>query len=76
MIVKVKVKVPSLAIFGEQAGTHLRSISLWATQLCNHSECYNWDRPSGTTVCLTPILFPKMLNFKKGNSSQHLSSLW
>ena len=33
--------------------------------------------PSGSTVCFTPMLFPKVLNAKRGKSMYHIfSSLW
>ena len=31
--------------------------------------------PSGSTVCFTPMLVPKALNAKQGNSMYHCSSL-
>ena len=37
------------------------------------------DRPDddiGSTVCLTPMLFPKVLNAKQGNGMYRSSSLW
>ena len=71
-----KIKVPSLSIFDEYDGAHLRFISLWATQLYKHSECYSWGWPSGITLCFAPMLFPEVLNAKQGNSMYHFSSLW
>ena len=32
--------------------------------------------PSGSTVCFPTVLFPEVLNAKKGNSIYHFSSLW
>ena len=69
-----QVKVPCLAI-GKKDGTQISSIGLWVTQLRKHSECYSgW--PSGSTMCFTPMLFPKALNAKQGNGMYHFLSLW
>ena len=71
-MVKVKV-LPSL---GAEGGAYLRFISLWATRLCKHSKCHSWGRSSGSTVCLTPMLFPEVIYAKQGSSMYHFSSLW
>lgn len=38
-LTQLKPNVHSLNTFGEYGGAHLRSINLWAIQMCKHYEC-------------------------------------
>ena len=45
-------------------------------QLSKHSESYSWGWQSKITVCSTPMLLPRVLNAKQGDSIHDFSTIW
>ena len=40
----------------------------WTKQLIVQRDLYGWGLPTGCNVCLTPMLFPKLVNAKQANN--------
>ena len=70
----LKIKVPSLTIFGR---AHLRCISLCSKQMGFASAVNTtvgaW--PPGSTVSFISTLFPKLLNANPGNNTCHFQGI-
>ena len=73
---KVKVKVLSLTILVNRVAPISVSLSFGPHSYTSTVSTTVGDWPSGSTVCFTPVLFPRVLNAKQGNSMNDFSSLW
>ena len=65
---KVEIKVPSLNILTNRAAPTSASLAFGQHSYASTANATVGGWPSGSTVCFTPMLFPKVLNAKQGNS--------